>query len=307
MAFSIVWGYGFWLLPIRWAVPTALTFSTLLAGQLLLQADLPPSVLPSWIAAFGMLIVIGLFVAFWINGIIRQSRQRQQLIEELEATRRELAEAERHAGMLEERQRLAREIHDTLAQGFISVVMHLEAAESVLPPGAEMTHKHLDQARQTARESLAEARRMIWANRPDLLEQASLPEALAHVITRWKAETGQAAELAITGTPGSLPPDVEVTLLRATQEALANVRKHARAGQVNVTLSYMSDVLTLDVHDDGSGLELAMPTGEGLGIKGGFGLIAMRERVEQLGGSLLVESTPGEGTTVVIEIPLSTQ
>ena len=130
------------------------------------------------------------------------------------------------------------------------------------------------------------------------------------MVTRWKDDTGLAAALNVTGTPSALPSEVEVTVLRATQEALANVRKHARATQANVTLSYLSDVIMLDVQDDGGGFDsavaFALSTDQ---TGGGFGLTAMRERIEQLGGSLLVESAPGphRGTTLVIQIPVSTK
>ena len=201
---------------------------------------------------------------------------------------------------------MAREIHDTLAQGFTSIVMHLEAAEQALPSEAEIAHQHLDQARRTARDSLEEARRMIWATRPELLEQASLPDALTHIVARWKEESNISATAAITGTPHPLPADLEVTLLRAAQEALANARKHARAGQVTVTLSYMNDLVALDVHDNGTGFDTRSGKLQShTGVEGGFGLQAMRERVRQLGGSFLIESAPGEGTTLVVELPVA--
>lgn len=210
----------------------------------------------------------------------------------------------RQTAVLEERQRLAREIHDTLAQGFTSIVMHLEAAEQALP--AEMTtpQQHLDQARRTARESLVQARRLVWALRPEHLERASLSEALERIVARWAGESGIVADVTTTGTASPLHPEVEVTLLRVVQEALANTRKHARASQVTVTLSYMSDVIVLDVQDDGVGFDPARIRAPSVTeAAGGFGLTAMRERVEELGGKLLVESAPGEGTTVVAEIP----
>jgi signal transduction histidine kinase len=215
-----------------------------------------------------------------------------------------LVEQARQAAVLEERQRLAREIHDTLAQGFTSIVMHLEAAEQSLPDELAKVHRHLDQARRAARVSLAQARQVVWALRPDILENDSLPAALERVTTRWAEGGGVKAHVATTGTAMPLPPDVEVTLLRATQEALANVRRHSCASQVAVTVSYMGDLVVLDVQDDGVGFDPAPadepPTRQ---AAGGFGLTAMRERVEQLGGTLIVESSPGEGTTLVVEIP----
>ena len=216
-----------------------------------------------------------------------------------------LVEQARRAGLIGERQRLAHEIHDTLAQGFTSIVMNLEAAEAILPTDhSPHAHRHLDQARLTARESLAEARRLVWALRPKLLEEAPLPEALSRLAERWSEASGVAASVSITGTPSPLAPEVEVTLLRVAQEALANVRKHARAGRTALTLSYMNDLVALDARDDGAGFD---PSTKSAGSvrDGGFGLETMHERVESLGGTLSVESIPGEGTSLAVELPLS--
>lgn len=216
-----------------------------------------------------------------------------------------LVEREKQAAVLDERQRLAREIHDTLAQGFTSIVMHLEAAEGAMPGEWPAVQQHLDQARRTARESLLQARRLVWALRPAILERTSLPTAVERVVARWMADTGIAARATITGMACPLPTAAEIALLRAVQEALANVRKHARAGQVAVTLSYMGDLVVLDVQDDGVGFDPAeVQAPPAVDAHGGFGLAAMRERLEQLGGTLLVESAPGEGTTLVVEVPV---
>jgi signal transduction histidine kinase len=216
--------------------------------------------------------------------------------------------------MLAERQRLAHEIHDTLAQGFISIIMHLEAAEQALLTSTAATNRHLAQARQTARESLEQARRVVNDLRPELLEHAPFDQAVGRVVADWSAGSGVTAVFTCTGDCHSLHPQVEVTLLRAAQEALANVRKHARAGSVQVTLSYLGDMVILDVQDDGIGIvpgddggkDTATSAPLSASVSGGFGLIAMRERVEQLGGELLIESEPGEGTTVAVSIPVKT-
>jgi signal transduction histidine kinase len=215
-----------------------------------------------------------------------------------------LVEQVRQAAVLEERQRLAREIHDTLAQGFTSIVMHLEAAEQGLPDEPETIQRHLDEARHTARDGLEQARRLVWALRPAHLERASLPEALARVAARWSEGTGIEAHVTTTGSVSPLPPEIEVTLLRALQEALTNIRKHAQASRVAVTLSYMDDLVVLDVQDDGTGFDPTQTPSAAQPVDG-FGLTAMHERVQQMGGSLLVESAPGEGTTLAIEIPTS--
>lgn len=224
--------------------------------------------------------------------------RRQELVEELRRTQAELAESERNAGMLAERQRLAHEIHDTLAQGFIGIIMHLEAAAQSLPDSP--MQKHIQQAEEMARQNLKQARYLVEGLRPDLLQKASLPDAITQTVGRWREQSKVVAHVTITGVERPLSPDSEHTLLRATQEALANIHKHAQATETTITLSYMSDCVMLDIQDDGVGLNGADSVWQG-----GFGLTAMRERVEQLGGSLLVESEDNEGTTVVVSIPVA--
>ncbi len=244
----------------------------------------------------------GILMTLFIEAIIRQSRERHQLLQELAATRHDLAIAERRAGVMGERQRLAREIHDTLVQGFASIVMQLEAAEEALPPEQQTVQKHLNQARHTARVNLVEARRLMWALQPECLDRAELPEALTHLVGQWSQEHHVAAHATITGVPYPLRPEIDVTLLRATQEALANAGKHAHASQVTITLSYMEDEIALDVQDNGCGFDLeALPTAPQ--TTGGFGLKALRERVEQVGGVLSLESCLGEGTTIAVGLP----
>lgn len=214
-----------------------------------------------------------------------------------------LMEEAKQAGVLQERQRLAHEIHDTIAQGLISIVTHLEAAEQALPQEKPPTLlPHFEHARRTARESLTQARRVVNDLRPQALEEAPFLDAIRRVVTRCSAENGIAAELHITGESQTLHPQIEITLLRATQEALANVQKHAHASQVTVTFSYMEDCIVLDVQDDGIGFNYS-PSESGT-TSGGFGLTAMRERVSQWHGQLLIESAPGEGTTLVIQVPI---
>jgi signal transduction histidine kinase len=200
--------------------------------------------------------------------------------------------------VLEERQRLAREIHDTLAQGFAGIVVHLETAEQIDPLRGSPARAHLDLARSVAREGLEEARRMLAALRPEILEQRALPEALDRVCDDWSRRTGLAANLSVTGAPAPMHPDIELTILRAVQEALTNIAKHAEAKTAAVTLSYMEDVLVLDVQDDGKGFVPAAKGGAG------FGLAGMRERVESLQGSCSIESVPGEGTTISVSLPV---
>ena len=261
------------------------------------QGSIPwPAVLgTSLFSAFSLLAVT------YVATIVRQSRERQRLIDQLHAAQVELAEAERQAGILEERQRLARDIHDTLTQGFASIVMLLEAAEESLgrqhPAG-----RHVARALQSARDNLAESRRLVWALRPEALADTPLPVALERLARQLSDEKGIRADTVVTGTIRSLDAEQETALLRAAQESLANVRKHARATGVTVTLSYMNDVTGLDIQDDGVGF---VPLAESEAApEGGVGLRAMRERVEKIGGTVSVESAPGEGTTVVALLPV---
>src|SRR5262245_44256454 len=254
--------------------------------------------------AFG-LIGLGVLtlVILSLRAITEQSTRRQQLIDDLEATREELARTERRAGVLEERQRLAAEIHDTLAQGFTSIVMRLEAAQAAQDAGSKEGVDHIEQSLHTAREALREARRLVWSLRPESLERGSLPEALSRATAQLAHQTGMSARTVVTGEARRLPVALEITLLRAAQEALANVRRHAHARHVTVTLSYMEDAAVLDVCDDGVGFTPGLLSTEP-GWQSGLGLVAMRERVETLRGSLTVESAPGQGSTVVVAIPI---
>jgi signal transduction histidine kinase len=179
------------------------------------------------------------------------------------------------------------------------VVLLLEAAQESLALGRPV-ERHIEQALRSARDNLAESRRVVWALRPRPLAAQPLPQALEALTGRLGEETGLRAETVVTGTARPLPAHVEEALLRIGQEALANVRKHAGAARVTVTLSYLNDAATLDVHDDGVGFD---PAATAAAAGGGLGLHAMAERVAALGGSLAVESAPGEGTTIAVEVP----
>ena len=295
-----LFGLIFRHLPLRYGVIAVLILTGSIIYEQLADAGATFSLTNPTIWVFIFTALGAIILGVWITAIIGQSTRRRQLIEQLEATQAELAAAERRAGILEERQRLARDIHDTLAQGFTSIVMHLEAADQALPDDLDTLQKHLDRARGTARASLEEARRVVHALRPHSLDQRSLPDAIERTAVRWQEEIGIPLTTTITGDPVPLHPDIEVTLLRATQEALANIRKHAQATAVQITLSYIDDVVVLDVQDNG----VAFAGAAASPLSGGYGLQAMRERAEQCGGSVTVESEPGEGTTVVVSIPI---
>ncbi len=211
----------------------------------------------------------------------------------------------REAGVMDERQRMAREIHDTIAQGLAGIITQLQAADQVRAHGGTdlAHHRHLGNATRLAREALTDARRAVRALRPEPLEHAGLPAALGEVVDNWRELHGTAVELTVTGSAVALHPEVEITLLRAAQEALSNTAKHAAARRVGLTLSYMEDVVTLDVRDDGAGFDpLTLPEPGG-GERGGYGLTAMRQRVRRLDGRLEIESEPGGGTALSATVP----
>lgn len=218
-------------------------------------------------------------------------------IEERVRLQNSLSSAQRKSGMLEERQRLAREIHDTLAQGFASIIVHFERAEQVDSLSASPAKPHLELARSVAREGLEDSRRMLAALRPEILEQRALPEALERVCREWARRTGTEAKLSVTGSPFALHPDIEVAVLRGMQEALTNVARHSEARTAAITLSYMEDLVILDVQDDGKGFLPAAAEGRG------YGLAGMKERITRLRGTFSIESVPGEGTTISLSLP----
>jgi len=204
----------------------------------------------------------------------------------------------RDMAVLEERNRMAREIHDTLAQGFTGIVLQLEAAEQALGEDSTGAQEHLDRARRLARESLAEARRSVWALRPQALEQLSLIESLRQEVMKFGQDSGVKATFNTSGKRLILFPDAESTLLRICQESLANVGKHARASEAQVNLIFERKAIILSIHDNGIGFDA-----EG-SSDGAFGLINMRERARLLGGTLAVNSERGKGTSIEITIPM---
>ena len=285
----------------------------------------------------------------WTTTVLDE-RRRQALEElstanhKLEATlsenaglQQQLLTQAREAGVQDERQRMAREIHDTLAQGLTGIITQLQAAEQAADEPAGW-RRHFDAATRLARESLSEARRSVEALRPESLELARLSEALGEVAGRWSSLHGIPVQVTTTGTARPMPPEAEFALLRAAQEALANVARHARATRVGVTLSYMEHQVALDVRDDGQGFDLqklcaqaagasntngnkngnghvnglvGLSVGDGLRrhpagtSDGGFGLVAMRQRIESLAGKLQVESEPGFGTGISACLPVA--
>ncbi|MGW4202644.1 ATP-binding protein [Streptomyces sp. NPDC004726] len=230
-----------------------------------------------------------------------EERKREKLVERLEAALHEnaglhaqLVAQARESGAQDERQRLAGEIHDTLAQGLAGIITQLQAAERAASARGE-TEEHVARALRLARGSLTEARRSVQALAPQELGRAHLPDALRTLTERWSKDQGISAQVEVTGTREPLSPAIEVSLFRVAQESLTNVAKHAAATRVGVTLSYTGTEVLLDVRDDGRGFA------EGVGT--GFGLTSMRQRIRGVGGHVEVQSAPGEGTSVSVRVP----
>ncbi|MER5485677.1 sensor histidine kinase [Streptomyces sp. NPDC002812] len=281
------------LLRLRWGVAAvAGTAAAAIGGFLAHSSAVTPG------AFLGPLLggAVAVATVLGYQALYRESERRRELIEELITTRAELAAAERSAGILAERERLAREIHDTLAQGLSSIQLLLRAAERSLPEGSAAL-PHIGRAREAAQENLAEARRFVRALTPPDLEHGSLPAALERLCT---GAPGPRVRFSLSGTPRPLPTPYEVALLRIAQSALANVVRHAEAGRAEITLTFMDSSVTLDIVDDGKGFDpTSAPSGDG-----GFGLPAMRSRAETLSGLFTVESAPGQGTAVAVTLPL---
>lgn len=203
-----------------------------------------------------------------------------------------LAKQGQQASVLDERNRMARELHDTLAQGFTGIVVQLEAAEDTLRDAPDESAQHLNRARTLARESLAEARRSVYALRPQALEHKRLPEALRDSARALTTGASLQIHFNIAATLPPLPAETEAELLRLAQESITNALKHAHAQTLDISLTHANNTLTLTIADDGHGFNPTSPTT-------GFGLLGLHERATRIGGELSIESEIGKGTRVI--------
>jgi len=228
--------------------------------------------------------------------------------EELRRTRTELARSQHEAGTLAERTRLAREIHDTLAQGFSSIVLMGRSAEQALDAGdTGLARNRLRTVQDTAAANLAEARNFVRGLQSPDLEQSSLVDSLRRLCAQTETEAAArgaalSCRLEVEGTPAELPNPYRTTLLRAAQSSLANVWTHANARTAVVTLSFLGSEVAMDIFDDGAGFDPKAVPDRADGS--GYGLASLRDRVAALAGTLDLESAPGEGTVVAIRLPL---
>jgi len=209
----------------------------------------------------------------------------------------ELADQSQRAAVFEERNRMARDIHDTLAQGFTGVIVQLEAADDAISCGyRKEANDHLHRAGELARQSLSEARRSVHALRPQALEEHNFWEALKGIIKNTTVGTALHTKFAAQGKLPELPQPWQENLLRIGQEALTNTLKYAHARNFETRLSYKAKELRLELRDDGDGFKVKER-------HDGVGLTGMRERVEQMGGELKIISSRGKGTKITLVLP----
>jgi signal transduction histidine kinase len=305
---SIGYPLAFALFPARWSV-FAVTATA--AIPLFVRGGFEPDAqTPAWVLVFS--VAGPLLYAAWFVGA--ESEKRRKVINALGESNEKLATAldenaglhqqllaqAREAGVFDERQRMAREIHDTLAQGLTGIITQLQAADRAADDDGR--RRHLDQVHALAKDSLMEARRSVQALRPEPLVDSRLPEAVSELGRRWSETSGVPIRIEVTGEVRPMLPELEVTLFRVTQEALSNAGKHARASLVGLTLSYSDDMVMLDVRDDGVGFD-PLCDREKASDGTGFGMSAMKQRLRRVAGTLTVESAPGEGTAVNAQVP----
>lgn len=290
----------FTLFPVTFAVvrwPRAVAASAVLPlvwGAIVFAADEP---LWEWTLLPVGTWILSCLLGYWIMRVIEQSEERAAILADLDATRAELAEAQRAEGARAERDRLAHDIHDTLAQGFSSIVLHSRGA--LARDDADGARRALELVEQVASEHLGEARRLVATATHGSLGNRTLTEAIQRVAAADKP----AAHVHVDGEAQRLSGAIEVAVLRITQEAVANARKHAHANRVDVTLAYTDREVLLDVVDDGDGFDAdAAPSAIG-GRVGGFGLSGIRHRVAELGGSVVIESGQRAGTSISVALP----
>lgn len=311
LAFFAFVGYvdAFDILPRRRAFLGCGVVVVTMAGSQL--GGLPPDGVAEWVILAVLILINGGIVAslshFHVS-LMATNDARGEQVAELARLNGELTEAiarndalaaqvtaaAREAGVRAERQRLAREIHDTVAQGLAGILTQLRAAQGDPGAGAE----HVAAAERLAAETLAEARPSVQALAPVGLEDRSLAEAIDSLVNSWSAGRATQATFAVLGTAGGLHPEIEATLVRITQESLTNVARHADARRVGVTLTYAETDVLLDVRDDGRGFDLDAPR-----PTTSFGLRGMRQRVERVAGRLDIESERGAGTAVSARLP----
>ncbi|MFC9252549.1 sensor histidine kinase [Amycolatopsis thailandensis] len=273
-------------------VVVLLTVATILA-QLRIATEFDPSIVLAPIA-------VALMATMTFLQLDRDRRQLGEAVKQLLGARVDLAQSQRLAGMMQERERLAREIHDALAQGLSSMRMLLQAAQRSWDTEPDLAKGHVSRAVDAAGDTLAEARRFVHGLGSPRLDASDLGETLKDLAEQIGFAAMHAVRFEISGEPYPLRPEVAAGLLRIAQGALANVSEHARAEEAAMTLTYLEDAIVLDIRDDGVGFDpdSARESGDR-----GNGLRMISERLAELGGEMVVESAPGEGTALAVAVP----
>jgi signal transduction histidine kinase len=244
----------------------------------------------------GLSLVFSLSLGLWITSIAHTSEERRTLIGELEDAQEQLAALSRDAGAASERERLARELHDTIAQDLTGLVMTAQRGLRELRAGnTTAAEKQLGVLEENARNALAETRTLVASGAAVGVDGGGLAIALRRLAERFERETGIAVSVDADDT-AALDRDREVVLLRCAQEALANVRKHSSADAAALTLAIHDNEVSLSISDDGAGFDTDAPSR-------GFGLAGLRERLTLVQGNLDVTASPGRGTTLVASLP----
>ena len=283
---------------------SALVFAVVVAAPLLHHGE------PSYGVVFGPLIG-GIFAYGISRGylqLLRDAEERERLVVSLTAAQAEVADlqdelatAQRRSGAVAERTRLSRDIHDTVAQSLSSIRLLAHARSEV---GETESARAFGQIATLSGEGLADVRRIVAALAPSELDDSALAGALQRMTARLHEETGIEAEVRIDESLPQLGTETEVALLRTAQSALANVRQHAGAGRVVVSLIDADDSVRLDVMDDGVGFDPSTLDPCRAASPSGFGLRYMRDRLRELGGGLDIESVPGESTAISGHLPI---
>ncbi len=296
---------SFALFPQTWALlsrrsAVGVTVAVVAGLTVVRLATLPStsSALMAVLVSSAITLALSLGMGLLIHVLVDEMERRADTIEVLHRTQADLAAAERTQGVFAERERLSREIHDTLAQGFTSVVTLARAADAALDRGDLATvRERLALMESTAAENLAEARLIVAALTPGHLQNGTLAEALQRVVDTASAESGIDGTLTVVGSPGTAAANSEVVVLRTAQEAIANIRRHSGAATFSVRLDYADpERVGLEVTDDGRGFDPSRATS-------GFGLVGAQSRAADLGTELLVDTTPGSGTTLRVSVP----
>jgi len=278
-------------------ISSSIPYSPPESVQILLRSYADVAVIrePPWWTLSRLLWILGIMTLILLAGLVwvvvlgRRVSQQTRIIEE----------KVRRAGVLEERDRIAREFHDTLEQELAAITIQLDAVEAQLNGSPEAVRRLLGLARNMIRRSLSEARRSVWDLRSHLLENCDLAGALTEMAAPLAAASGAEIAIQSTGVPRKLPAVTEHNLLRVTQEALANALKHSGAKKIIVALSYEPSQVQLRLHDNGNGFDL-LTAGQASG--GHFGLLDMRERAEKIGARFSLTSRPGHGTEILLRI-----